>query len=32
MSIPDKIYWFLGYNDLALILEQEKKTLVIKNR
>ena len=30
MSIPDKIYWFLGYNDLALILEQEKKHWLLK--
>lgn len=28
--IPNKIYWFLGYNNLAFILEQERKHWLMK--
>ena len=29
--IPNKIYWFLGYNNLAFILEQERKHWLLKS-
>ena len=30
MSTPNKIQWFLGYNRLNLILEQERKHWLLK--
>lgn len=30
MSIPNKMYWFLGYNNLGFILEQERKHWLMK--